>query len=88
MFLMAFAITSMGILVASRLQTMESFQMIINFFVMPMFFLSGAFFPLRGLPGWMSALTRLDPVAYGVDPMRRRCWARRWRRGSESAAIT
>ena len=47
MFLMAFAITSMGILVASRLQTMESFQMIINFFVMPMFFLSGAFFPLR-----------------------------------------
>jgi ABC-2 type transport system permease protein len=71
MFLMAFAITSMGILVASRLQTMESFQMIINFFVMPMFFLSGAFFPLRGLPGWMSVLTRLDPVAYGVDPMRR-----------------
>jgi len=71
MFLMAFAITSMGILVASRLQTMESFQMLINFFVMPMFFLSGAFFPLRGLPGWMSALTRMDPVAYGVDPMRR-----------------
>jgi ABC-2 type transport system permease protein len=71
MFLMAFAITSLGILVASRLQTMESFQMLINFFVMPMFFLSGAFFPLRGLPGWMSVLTRLDPVAYGVDPMRR-----------------
>jgi ABC-2 type transport system permease protein len=71
MFLMAFAITSLGILVASRLQTMESFQMLINFFVMPMFFLSGAFFPLRGLPGWMSALTRMDPVAYGVDPMRR-----------------
>jgi ABC-2 type transport system permease protein len=71
MFVIAFAVTSMGILVASRLQTMESFQMIINFLVMPMFFLSGAFFPLRGLPGWMSALTRLDPVAYGVDPMRR-----------------
>jgi ABC-2 type transport system permease protein len=71
MFLMAFAITSLGILVASRLQTMESFQMLINFFVMPMFFLSGAFFPLRGLPGWMSVLTRMDPVAYGVDPMRR-----------------
>ena len=71
MFLMAFAITSLGILVASRLTTMESFQMLINFFVMPMFFLSGAFFPLRGLPGWMSALTRMDPVAYGVDPMRR-----------------
>jgi ABC-2 type transport system permease protein len=36
-----------------------------------MFFLSGAFFPLRGLPAWMSVITRLDPVAYGVDPMRR-----------------
>ncbi len=71
MFLTAFAISSMGILIASRLQTMESFQMIINFLVMPMFFLSGAFFPLRGLPGWMSVLTRADPVAYGVDPMRR-----------------
>ena len=71
MFLTAFAISSMGILIASRLQTMESFQMIINFLVMPMFFLSGAFFPLRGLPGWMAVLTRVDPVAYGVDPMRR-----------------
>jgi ABC-2 type transport system permease protein len=71
MFLVAFAISSMGILVASRLKTMESFQMIINFFVMPMFFLSGAFFPLRQLPRWMAVVTRLDPVAYGVDPMRR-----------------
>jgi ABC-2 type transport system permease protein len=71
MFLTAFAISSLGILIASRLQTMESFQMIMNFLVMPMFFLSGAFFPLRGLPGWMAVLTRLDPVAYGVDPMRR-----------------
>ena len=71
MFLVAFAISSMGILVASRLKTMESFQMIINFFVMPMFFLSGAFFPLRQLPRWMAVVVRLDPVAYGVDPMRR-----------------
>jgi ABC-2 type transport system permease protein len=71
MFLVAFAITSVGILVASRLQTMESFQMIINFLVMPMFFLSGAFFPLRQLPRWMAVVTRLDPVAYGVDPLRR-----------------
>jgi ABC-2 type transport system permease protein len=71
MFLLAFAVSSLGILVAARLQTMESFQMIINFFVMPMFFLSGAFFPLRALPRWMAVVTRLDPVAYGVDPMRR-----------------
>lgn len=71
MFLTAFALTSMGILIAARLQSMEAFQMIMNFLVMPMFFLSGAFFPLRGLPAWMSVITRLDPVAYGVDPMRR-----------------
>ncbi len=71
MFLIAFAITSVGILVASRLQTMESFQMIMNFLVMPMFFLSGAFFPLRQLPRWMAVVTRLDPAAYGVDPLRR-----------------
>ncbi len=71
MFLTALALTSMGILIAARLQSMEAFQMIMNFLIMPMFFLSGAFFPLRGLPAWMSVVTRLDPVAYGVDPMRR-----------------
>ncbi len=71
MFLTALALTSMGILIAARLQSMEAFQMIMNFLIMPMFFLSGAFFPLKGLPAWMSVVTRLDPVAYGVDPMRR-----------------
>jgi ABC-2 type transport system permease protein len=71
MFLTAFAVTSMGITIAARLQSMEAFQMLINFLIMPMFFLSGAFFPLRGLPAWMSVITRFDPVAYGVDPMRR-----------------
>jgi ABC-2 type transport system permease protein len=71
MFLTAFALTSLGILIAARLQSLEAFQMIMNFLIMPMFFLSGAFFPLRDLPAWMSVVTRLDPVAYGVDPMRR-----------------
>jgi ABC-2 type transport system permease protein len=71
MFLTAYALTSVGILIAARLQSMEALQMIMNFLIMPMFFLSGAFFPLRGLPAWMSVITRLDPVAYGVDPMRR-----------------
>jgi ABC-2 type transport system permease protein len=42
-----------------------------NFLVMPMFFLSGALFPLRDVPGWLAVLTHLDPVAYGVDPLRR-----------------
>ncbi len=71
MFLTALALTSMGILIAARLESMQAFQMIMNFLIMPMFFLSGAFFPLKQLPVWMSVVTRLDPVAYGVDPMRR-----------------
>jgi len=44
--------------------------MIMNFLLMPMFFLSGAFFPLRGLPEWMDLLVKIDPLSYGVDIMR------------------
>ena len=42
-----------------------------NFLMMPLFFLSGALFPLKGLPAWMDFLTHLDPVAYGIDPIRK-----------------
>jgi ABC-2 type transport system permease protein len=41
-----------------------------QFLLMPMFFLSGALFPLRGVPFWMDALSTVDPVTYGVDPLR------------------
>ena len=44
--------------------------MLMNFVLLPMFFLSGAFFPLRGVPIWMDLLSRVDPVTYGVDPLR------------------
>ena len=44
--------------------------MIVNFLLMPMFFLSGAFFPLRGVPAWLAWLARVDPVTYGVDALR------------------
>lgn len=71
MALLAFALTSLGIVIASRLKSMEGFQVVMNFLVMPMFFLSGALFPLRDVPGWLAVLTHLDPVAYGVDPLRR-----------------
>jgi ABC-2 type transport system permease protein len=71
MALLAFALTTLGIVIASRMKTMESFQVVMNFLVMPMFFLSGALFPLRDVPGWLAVLTHLDPVAYGVDPLRR-----------------
>ena len=49
----------------------ESFQAVIQFVVLPMFFLSGAVFPASGLPNWLAVLTRIDPLSYAVDPMRR-----------------
>ena len=71
LFLLAFCLSCVGIAIASRMRTMEGFQVLMNFFLMPMIFLSGAFFPLNGLPAWLELLTRLDPAAYGVDPIRR-----------------
>jgi ABC-2 type transport system permease protein len=70
MLLLAGVMTSLGILIAARQRTMEGFHVMMNFLLMPMFFLSGAFFPLRGVPLWMEWLARVDPVTYGVDPLR------------------
>jgi ABC-2 type transport system permease protein len=70
MLLLATVMTSLGIVIAVRQRTMEGFQMMMNFLMMPMFFLSGAFFPLRGVPLWLAWLSRLDPVTYGVDALR------------------
>jgi ABC-2 type transport system permease protein len=53
------------------MRSIQGFQVVMNFMVMPFFFLSGALFPLNGLPFWMTVLTRLDPVSYGIDPIRR-----------------
>jgi ABC-2 type transport system permease protein len=69
--LLAFAITSFGLMVAVRIKQMQSFMGVMQMIVMPMFFISGALFPVQGLPGWLSALNRLDPLTYAVDPMRR-----------------
>lgn len=68
--LMAVMMTSFGLLIASRQRSMEGFHMVMNFVLLPMFFLSGAFFPLQGVPLWMHLLATLDPVTYGVDPLR------------------
>jgi ABC-2 type transport system permease protein len=70
MLLLAAVMTSFGILIAARQHTMEGFQMIMQFLLMPMFFLSGAFFPLNGVPLWMEWLAIINPVTYGVDPLR------------------
>ena len=70
MLLLATVMTSFGILIAARQKTMEGVQMMMQFLLMPMFFLSGAFFPLRGVPLWLAWLSRVDPVTYGVDSLR------------------
>jgi ABC-2 type transport system permease protein len=69
--LLAFALNAFGIVIASRMQRMEGFQMVMTLVVNPMLFLSGAIFPTEGLPTWLTVLTRLNPVTYGVDPIRR-----------------
>ena len=71
MFLLAFALSAFGVAIASRMRSMEGFQVVMNFIMMPILFLSGAFFPLRGLPLWLEALTHIDPAAYAVDALRR-----------------
>jgi ABC-2 type transport system permease protein len=68
---LAFAITSIGILVAVKIKSFQAFMALVQMIIMPMFFLSGALFPLRGLPTWLHVGTLLDPLTYAVDPMRR-----------------
>lgn len=68
--LMSFTLTSLGLAMGSYMQSLEGFQMIVSFVVFPLFFLSGALFPLDNLPSWLSILTTLDPATYGVDALR------------------
>jgi daunorubicin resistance ABC transporter membrane protein len=69
--LLSFALNAFGIVIASRMQRMESFQMVMSLVINPMLFLSGAIFPTEGLPTWLAVATRLNPATYGVDPIRR-----------------
>ena len=69
--LMAVAMTAFGVFVASRIQRMEAFQVVMQMLLMPMLFLSGALFPLNGLPAWLAVITRINPLTYAVDPLRR-----------------
>ena len=69
-FLMAASLTSFGVFVAARMKKMESFQVVMQVVLFPMIFLAGVMFPLRGLPAWLTVLTRLNPLTYAVDPLR------------------
>ncbi len=64
--------TALGTAIASVIEDMQGFQLIMNFLVMPLFFLSGALFPLAGLPRAITVIATVDPLAYGVDGLR---WA-------------
>jgi ABC-2 type transport system permease protein len=73
--LLAFTLTAFGLMAAARIRSMQSFMAIVQMFLLPMFFLSGALYPLSNLPTWLRALTRIDPLTYAVDPMRRAVFA-------------
>lgn len=68
--LMALALTALGVFLGSQIRKMESFQAVLQLILLPMIFLSGAFFPLRDLPAWLSTLTHLNPLTYAVDALR------------------
>lgn len=70
MALTAVVFASLGMAIASRMDDMHAFPLVMNFLVMPLFFLSGALFPLEGLPTAMNALIRANPMTYAVDGLR------------------
>ncbi len=70
MFLLAASIGSLGILLATRIKSMEAFQAVTQMLIFPMVFLSGVFFPVAGLPVWMNILVKINPATYGIDPIR------------------
>ena len=69
-FLIAILFTALGTAIASKLEDMQAFQLILNFIIMPIFFLSGALFPLDSLPTALTIVTKLNPLSYGVDGLR------------------
>jgi ABC-2 type transport system permease protein len=68
--LLSFGLTSLGLALGSYMYSLEGFQMIVSFVVFPLFFLSGALFPLDNLPSWLYVLTAADPATYGVSALR------------------
>ncbi|MBV9217716.1 MAG: ABC transporter permease [Acidobacteria bacterium] len=70
MILTAFVFAGLGVAIGSKLQDIQGMQLIMNFVVLPIYFLSGALFPLNGLPSVLSVLTKIDPLSYGIDALR------------------
>ncbi len=68
--LLSFTLTAFGVMMAARIRQFQAFMALNQMIAMPLFFLSGALYPLSGLPAWLTVLTRLDPLTYIVGPMR------------------
>jgi len=70
MILTAIVFAGLGVAIGSVLQDIQGMQLIMNFLVLPIFFLSGALFPLNDLPAVLKVVTRIDPLSYGIDGLR------------------
>ncbi|MFA6462233.1 MAG: ABC transporter permease [Candidatus Woesearchaeota archaeon] len=70
MLLIGIAFTALGIAIASKMEDMHGFQLIMNFLIFPIFGLSGAIFPISSLPSWLKYITYIDPLTYGVEGIR------------------
>jgi ABC-2 type transport system permease protein len=68
--LWSIAVTALGVVIATQMETFEGFGVISNFVILPLYFLSGGVFPVENLPGWMAVLVHLNPTTYAVDLMR------------------
>jgi ABC-2 type transport system permease protein len=73
--LLAFMITAFGVMAAVQITQMQAFMALMQMLMMPLLFLSGALFPVNGLPRWLEVLNRIDPLTYAVDPLRRAVFA-------------
>lgn len=74
MILIAVAFVSIGLAFASRIEDPHTFPMVINFFIMPLFFLSGALYKISTAPGWLQTIAHLNPMTYGIDGIRAAFW--------------
>jgi ABC-2 type transport system permease protein len=70
LFLGSLLLTALGVLLSTRIKTIQAAMPVSQLLIMPMMFLSGSLFPISGLPDWLSVLTRLNPLTYVVQPMR------------------
>jgi ABC-2 type transport system permease protein len=69
--IVSISLSGLGVLIASRMRSQQGFQVVIQIIIFPLMFLSGVFFPVNDVPEWMSVISKINPVTYGVDAIRR-----------------